>query len=107
MTCRGGACPQYLNLRNRNELLTTVTDESAIAAAAKIGAWSFKNGIRGESIAVGIKITLYANAQKRFCLMVRNVARESARAVATLFRLPLTSVISAASIAISVPVPMA
>jgi hypothetical protein len=48
----------YLNRLNLNELLTTVTDESAIAAAAKIGAWSLKNGIKGESIAMGIKITL-------------------------------------------------
>src|SRR6266705_1829283 len=95
------------NRRNRNELLTTVTDDSAIAAAAKIGAFSRKNGISGDRIAVGIKMTLYAKAQKRFCLMVRRVARESASAVATLFKFPLTSVISAASIAISVPVPIA
>ena len=44
--------------RNRNELLTTVTDDSAIAAAAKIGAFSRKNGISGDKIAVGIKMTL-------------------------------------------------
>ena len=54
---------QYLPLylpkrRNRKELLTTVTDESAIAAAAKMGAFSRKNGINGERIAVGIKMTL-------------------------------------------------
>src|SRR6266516_7923340 len=93
--------------RNRNELLTTVNDDRAIAAAAKIGAFSRKNGMSGDRIAVGIKMTLYAKAQKRFCLMVRSVARESASAVATLFKFPLTSVISAASIAISVPVPIA
>ena len=52
-------------------------------------------------------MTLYAKAQKRFCLMVRNVARDSASAVAILLRLPFTRVISAASIAISVPVPIA
>jgi hypothetical protein len=39
-------------------LLTTVTDESAIAAAAKMGAFSRKNGTSGERIAVGIKMTL-------------------------------------------------
>jgi len=39
-------------------LLTTVTDESAIAAAAKMGAFSRKFGINGERIAVGIKMTL-------------------------------------------------
>src|SRR6266702_4618312 len=44
--------------RKRSELLTTVTDESAIAAAAKIGAFSFNNGINGERIAVGIRTTL-------------------------------------------------
>src|SRR6266700_4199785 len=93
--------------RNRNELLTTVTDDSAIAAAAKLGAFSRKNGMSGDRIAVGIRTTLYAKAQKRFCLMVRSVARDRASAVATLFRLPLTRVISEASIAISVPVPMA
>jgi hypothetical protein len=44
--------------RSRSELPTTVTDERAIAAAAKMGAWVCKNGIRGERIAVGIRITL-------------------------------------------------
>src|SRR6266566_10004307 len=44
--------------RNRSELLTTVTDESAIAAAAKIGAFSLKKGINGDRMAVGIRITL-------------------------------------------------
>src|SRR2546421_6425789 len=33
--------------RSRSELPTTVTDERAIAAAAKMGAWACKNGIRG------------------------------------------------------------
>ena len=46
------------NRLNRNELLTTVTEERAMAAAAKIGAFSRKNGISGERIAVGIKMTL-------------------------------------------------
>ena len=44
--------------RSRNELLTTVTEESAMAAAAKMGAFSRKNGMSGESIAVGIRMTL-------------------------------------------------
>jgi len=34
-------------------LLTTVTEESAIAAAAKMGACSFRKGISGERIATG------------------------------------------------------
>ena len=46
------------NRRNRNELLTTVTDESAIAAAAKMGAFSRKNGINGDRIAIGMRTTL-------------------------------------------------
>lgn len=44
--------------RNRSELLTTVTEERAIAAAAKIGAFSRKNGIKGDRMAIGIKTTL-------------------------------------------------
>jgi hypothetical protein len=39
-------------------LLTTVIDESAIAAAAKMGAFACKKGISGERMAVGIKMTL-------------------------------------------------
>src|SRR5579862_7087666 len=48
----------YLNLRRRSELLITVTDESAIAAAAKIGACACRKGISGERMAVGIRIIL-------------------------------------------------
>src|SRR5215813_5254584 len=69
------------NRRSRSEFVTTVTEESAIAAAAKIGALSRSQGIAGEATASGIRIVLYANAQKRFCRMVRIVARESAIAV--------------------------
>jgi hypothetical protein len=47
-----------LKRRNRNELLTTVTDESAMAAAAKMGAFSLKKGINGERMAVGTRMTL-------------------------------------------------
>lgn len=46
------------NRRSRSELLTTVTDESAIAAAAKIGALSRRNGIAGDAIAIGISTLL-------------------------------------------------
>ena len=54
-----GQCVRALpKRRNLSELLTTVTDESAIAAAAKMGACSRRNGTRGERIAAGIKITL-------------------------------------------------
>jgi hypothetical protein len=44
--------------RSRNELLTTVTDESAMAAAAKIGICSPRKGMKGERIAIGISSTL-------------------------------------------------
>jgi len=66
-TSRKLTCPPLLALypraarpkrRRRRELLTTVTDEKAIAAAAKMGALSRKNGISGERIAAGIRITL-------------------------------------------------
>jgi len=40
------------NQRNQSELLTTVADQRAIAAA-KMGACSFGKGIRGERIAAG------------------------------------------------------
>jgi hypothetical protein len=46
------------NRRSRSELLTTVTDESAIAAAAKIGALSRRKGIAGEAMATGISTLL-------------------------------------------------
>src|SRR5262245_27597537 len=44
--------------RSRNEFVTTVTEESAIAAAAKIGALSRSHGIAGEAIASGIRTVL-------------------------------------------------
>ncbi len=44
--------------RKRSELLTTVTDESAIAAAAKTGAVSRSGLIAGEAIARGIRMLL-------------------------------------------------
>src|SRR5262245_22768129 len=44
--------------RSRSELLTTVTEESAIAAAAKMGALSRRKGIAGEAMAMGINTVL-------------------------------------------------
>src|ERR1700676_3310668 len=80
----------FLKRRNRSELLTTVTEERAMAVAANMGAQSFKKGMSGERIAIGMRTTLYPKAQKRFCLMTAIVARESAKAVTTLFKFPLT-----------------
>ena len=52
--------------RSRSEFVTTNRDEPAIAAAATIG-------LSSPATASGIAATLYANAQKRFPLIVRSV----------------------------------
>ena len=57
--------------------------------------------------ATGIKIVLYAKAQKRFCLIFRMVALLNVIAVTTPLKSPLIRVISADSMATSVPVPRA
>src|SRR4030043_16153 len=63
-----------LNLRSLSAFETTVTDESAMAPAAKIGLRRMpKNGKRTPA-ATGMRIVLYAKAQKRFCLIFRMVA---------------------------------
>ena len=64
-----------LAVRKRSELLTTVTDESAIAPAASTGESS--HPVKGYSspAATGMSATLYTNAQNRFCRMVATVRR--------------------------------
>ena len=54
--------------RSLSELLTTIRELLAIAAAARPGA------IKPAS-AKGIATILYANAQARFCLIIRKVRR--------------------------------
>src|SRR5215208_174540 len=108
--------------RSRRAFETTVTEESAIAAAASTGfkkPYSPRKGRRASGTvppansgyripaATGMSATLYAKAQNRFCLMFRMVALESRMARATPRTSPEISVRSAASIATSVPVPMA
>src|SRR6266550_6872814 len=85
---------------SRRLLVTTNSDEAAIAAAAMMG-------LSKPATATGMAATLYANAQKRFPLIVRRVRRASAIASAAARRSPETNVRSLASIATSVPVPIA
>src|SRR5215204_22061 len=108
--------------RSRRAFETTVTEESAIAAAANTGfkkPYSPGKGRRASGTvppansgyripaATGMSATLYAKAQNRFCLMFCMVALESRMARATPRTSPQIRVRSAASIATSVPVPMA
>jgi hypothetical protein len=67
-----------LNFLNLKALVTTVTEDIPIAAAANIGLRSIPK--KGKSIpaATGIKIVLHANAQKRSCLMFLRIALERA-----------------------------
>src|SRR5699024_6780597 len=88
------------NRRRRRLLPTTNTEENAIAAPAIIG-------LSSPAAASGIAATLYPNAQNRLPLIVPSVRRESRIASAALRRSPRTRVMSAASMATSVPVPMA
>ena len=97
---RNNSKPHIPNRRSLSELLTTLTELNAIAAAAIMG-------LRTPKAASGIPTTLYANAQKKFCLMVRSVADESLMACTSFRRSPFMIVMSAVSIAISVPVPIA
>ena len=64
-------------------------------------------GLSSPATASGMAATLYAKAQKRFALIVRSVLRASRIASAAPRRSPETSVRSLASIATSVPVPIA
>src|SRR3990167_3519211 len=93
--------------RRRRAFETTETELVAMAAAARIGLSSQPKKGNRTPAATGIRAVLYAYAQKRFCLMFRIVAFESAMAVTTPRRSPDISVMSAASIATSVPVPSA
>src|SRR6185503_18596286 len=86
--------------RRRRLFVTTKRLDAAIAAAATIG-------LRSPATASGIAATLYANAQKRLPLIVASVRRASRIASTAARRSPDTSVRSDASIATSVPVPIA
>src|SRR6202049_5364154 len=95
------------NFLNRSALAITETELNVIAALAIVGLSSRqKNGYRTPA-ASGIPIVLYTNAKNRFWRILRMVALLSTRARTMPLRSPLTSVIDALSIAMSVPVPMA
>ena len=96
----GGNERRTLKRRSRSELETTTTLERAIAAPAS-------KGLRYPSAARGRAATLYAKAQKRLPLMVLRVRRDRRMASAAERRSPETRVMSDASIAMSVPVPIA
>src|SRR3989338_7170984 len=96
-----------LNLLSRRELETTDIELKAMAMEAKMGfSKSPKKGYK-TPMATGISDTLYPKAQNRFILIVLMVFLESSIADATDLKSLLISVISPASIATSVPVPMA
>src|SRR5262245_7119657 len=86
--------------RSRSEFVTTNRLENAMAAAAMIGS-------SRPATASGMAATLYANAQKRLPLIVRSVRRARRMASPAARRSPETRVMSDASIATSVPVPIA
>src|SRR5918996_182314 len=69
--------------RRRSEFVTTKRLEAAIAAAATIG-------FSSPATASGIAATLYANAQKRFALIVPSVRRARRMASAAARRSPET-----------------
>ena len=81
----------------------TVTLDRAIAAAPNIGFIDKPN----KPAANGIQIKLQKNAQNRFSLTLRSVARLSLTALTTSVNVELDNTISAESIATSVPAPIA
>src|SRR5690606_28015395 len=96
----GASVARLRKERRRRLLPTTNTLENAIAAPASIG-------FSSPSAASGIAAVLYAKAQNRLPLMVERVRRDRRIASAAARRSPRTRVMSPASIATSVPVPIA
>ena len=99
--CGGGRIDQRWawKRRSRSALPTTETLENTIARLAT-------TGLRSPIAASGMAAMLYPNAQARFCLIVRSVARLRRMASLAARRSPETSVRSPASMATSVPVPI-
>src|SRR6476469_9953506 len=89
-----------VNRRRRRLFVTTKRELVAIVRPASIG-------FSRPAAASGIAATLYANAQNRLPLITARVRRDRRIASAAALRSPRTSVRSLASIATSVPVPMA
>jgi hypothetical protein len=90
-----------------SEFETTEILDIAIATDANIGFNNTPKNGYSTPIATGIRTILYPNAQKRFCLIVLMVLLDNSIDDATEFKFLLTNVILDASIATSVPVPMA
>ena len=96
-----------LNKFNLSALDTTQKLDRLMAAAANIG-FSCQPSIEMNTPAAkGIPITLYINAQNRFSCIFLRVALLSLIAAGTSKRLLFMRTISAASMATSVPAPMA
>src|ERR1700732_2097937 len=85
-----------------NELVTTLTDEKAMAAPAIIGCMYRPKG-RRKPIASGTPMTLYMHAQIRFRLITAKILRERWRAATTSRRSDRIRTMSAASMATEVP----
>ena len=85
---------------SRKLFATTITDEKAIAAPAIIG-------LSKPNAPTGSRRRCIRKAQNRFCLITAASATTTLKATGTVRRSPRTSVMSPASIAASVPVPIA
>ena len=96
-----------MNRLSLSAFVRTDTELSDIAAAARIGFSSGPPKRYKIPAATGIPAVLYAKAQNKFSLMLRIVARESAIAVGTSIRSLRIRTMSADSIAMSVPEPIA
>src|SRR3989344_7000423 len=93
----------HLCFFNKRELETTEIELKAMATEAKIGLSNNpKNGYK-TPIATGIRIMLYPKAQNKFNFIVFIVFLDNLMAEATDFKSLFIRVMSAASIATSVP----
>mmetsp|Transcript_29329 Transcript_29329/g.73590 ORF Transcript_29329/g.73590 Transcript_29329/m.73590 type:complete len:252 (-) Transcript_29329:3166-3921(-) len=104
--CAGGSFGGWYRLSMSDDA-TTLTEDIAIAApAAQAGRVAPISG-KAAPAAAGMSTRLYTNAQPKLVQMRRWMAREMSMAVTTPARLLPISTIPAASIAMSVPLPIA
>ena len=82
------ALPGLSKDRRRRAFVTTLTELIAIAAASRTGLRSTPKNGKSAPAATGMRATLYAKAQKRPCLILPTVRRESAMPVTMLRRSP-------------------
>ena len=92
---------------NLSALAITETELKLIARAAIIGDNSIPNAGYNNPAAMGMPKLLYTNAKNKFCLIFCITFLLILNEDIIPFKLPLTKVISALFIAISVPVPIA